>query len=331
MGLKHAIMPAKVNNTDTHLKIIGSLKTGILVFEAGELQEINEAAKKLLNAQETEQRLGAYTDSINSLLKTNEDNYTKQLTGIIGKPLNGTLHLLNNLQIIEISESYETKLGEASHELRRPLTNVKTLVDTLHLWGAAEDPLARKKFLGQLHHEVERLNKLVNELLDLSRLQAGSIPINFQQIALKAMVQDCFNLLEEQAAKNNIKLINEVPDNFVLIGDLDKLNHVVQNLIENGIRYNRPDGSVRVKPVKGKNSFAVQDTGYGIMPANIPFIFERFKRFNKDVPGTGLGLAIVKSIVDLHGGKIEVKSEPDKGTEFIVSIPPKKIALPTLS
>ena len=232
------------------------------------------------------------------------------------------------LQIIEISESFETKLGEASHELRRPLTNVKTLVDTLYLWGAGEDPNARPKFLGQLHTEVERLTKLVNELLDLSRLQAGSIPINFQQIALKVLVQDSFDLLREQAGKNKIELINQIPSNFVLIADLDKLTHVVQNLIENAIRYNKAGGQVIVKPTTEKNSFIVQDTGLGIKEENIPFIFERFKRFNKDLPGTGLGLAIVKSIIDLHGGKIEVKSKLGEGTEFIISLPIKKIALP---
>lgn len=311
---------------EIYTQIFNDLKTGILIFENGQIKNINNSAKVLLKAEEN--TLGPYEESILALLKTNQNNYSKQLTGILGKPLNAVLHIIENLQIIEITESFETKLGEASHELRRPLTNVKTLVDTLYLWGAAEDPNARPKFLGQLHNEVERLTKLVNELLDLSRLQAGSIPINFQQIALKVLVQDSFNLLEEQAAKSNIELINQIPSNFVLIGDLDKITHVVQNLIENAIRYNKTGGQVIVKTTKDKNSFAVQDTGLGIKEENIPHIFERFKRFNKDLPGTGLGLAIVKSIIDLHGGKIEVKSKLGEGTEFIISLPIKKIALP---
>ncbi len=307
-------------------EILESLQAGILLFENGELSFANKSAKLLLKSEDI--GLGAYEESIKSLLNLNENGYSKQVTGIVGKPLTGTLHILGGKKIVELNESFETKLGEASHELRRPLTNVKTLVDTLYLWGAAEDPNARTKFLGQLHTEIDRLTKLVTELLDLSRMSAGSIPLNYQQIALKVMVDDTFELLREQAEKNNIELVNEIPSNFVLIGDLDKLNHVVQNLIENAIRYNKTNGKVIVKPGKNKNTFSVQDTGAGIAAENVPYIFERFKRFNKAVPGTGLGLAIVKSIVDLHGGKIEVNSEVGKGTEFVVTLPSKKVVLP---
>ena len=312
-------------------KFFNSLKTGIAVFEAEELIEINDAAKILLKI-ENKSNLGPYSNSLLELLKFDEDNYSKQLTGVLGKPLTAILHINEKFKIIEISESFETKLGEASHELRRPMTNVKTLVDTLHLWGAGEDPDARKKFLGQLHTEVNRLTKLVEELLDLSRIQAGSIPLTFQQVALRPLVQESFNLLKEQAAKNQIQLINEIPDNFILVADLDKFSHVVENLIENAIRYNRSAGKVTLRRSKeDKNTLEIEDTGLGIAQDNIPYIFERFKRFNKEIPGTGLGLAIVKAIVDLHGGKISVSSEVGKGTKFSIFIPRRKIVLPVTS
>ena len=313
--------------------ILDCLQAGVLIFENSENIYLNLAAKNFLKIQEPNLPLSEspYFNSLKDLLEINDiDFFSKQLTGQIGKPLEASLHDFksNNWQIVELKESFETKLGEASHELRRPLANVKTLVDTLYLWGAAEEPVARGKFLGQLHSEVARLSKLIEELLDLSRLQAGAIPINLQQIALKIMVDESFELLTEQAKKKNIKLINQVSEDFVLIADLDKINHVLRNLIENAIRYNKENGEVIVLAQQLSNSFSVKDTGLGIEEKNIPLVFERFKRFNKDIAGTGLGLAIVKSIVDLHGGQIKIISEINKGTEFKVVLPKRKLVLP---
>ncbi|MDX1917613.1 MAG: HAMP domain-containing sensor histidine kinase [Candidatus Caenarcaniphilales bacterium] len=317
-------------NSNLFRQIFANLKAGIVVFENDQILEINDNARKLLKLEEDEEALGPYKQSLEALLKLDENGYSKQLTGPIGKPLSATLHLFDGKKVIELHESFETKFGEASHELRRPLTNIKTLVDTLFLWGAGEDPQARPKFLKQLHQEVDRVVKLVNDLLDLSRIQAGSIPLRFQQVALKALVQETFSMLESQAEQKQVSLLNEVDDNYVLIADLDKLSHIVQNLIENGIRYNVSGGKVVVRPGDQPNSFVVADTGTGIAPENHHLIFERFKRINREVPGTGLGLAIVKSIVDLHGGTIDLKSNLGEGTEFIVSIPPHKIALAPL-
>ena len=321
----------KVNmqlSSETHKQIFDCLHIGLLIFAENELLYSNESACRLLQISTKSQELGPYQKSLKSFLQNAQNGYTKQLTGILGKPLNATFHQIQGWKVIEISESYETKLGEASHELRRPLTNIKTLVDTLYLWGAGDDPKARPRFLGQLHQEINRLTKLVNELLDLSRMQAGSIPLNHQQISLKILVDETIDLLTEQANQKAVKLLNQIPGNFRLIGDLDKLTHVIQNLIENAIRYNQQNGQVIIKEAHESHTFIIQDTGLGIAPENVPLMFERFKRFNKDIPGTGLGLAIVKSIVDLHGGTILVNSRPGEGTAFTVFIPPQTIAVP---
>lgn len=323
-------MTQKQAITDINKQILSDLCTGVLIFDtSNKLLEINSFAKKLLRGDEKE-ILGQYKESLLALLANGENKYLKQVTGVVGKPLNGILHIIGNLKVVELSESYEVRLGEAAHELRRPLTNVKTLVDTLYLWGAGEDPEARKRFLGQLHAQTERLVSTVNDLLNLSRMQAGSVPIKFEQIALKVLVLECFDMLREQASKQDIELICEVSDDFVLIADTDKITHVVQNLIENAIRYNRQNGKVIVKAKEGENSFSVCDTGSGIAKENAEIIFERFKRVNKEIPGTGLGLSIVKTIVDLHGGKIELDSEIGKGSEFKVQIPMKKLPLMTM-
>ncbi|MDX1920443.1 MAG: HAMP domain-containing sensor histidine kinase [Candidatus Caenarcaniphilales bacterium] len=320
-------MNQEIKNLEFFKEIFNTLKTGVVIFKDSEIVDLNDSAKELLNIKDLNEN-NPYYESLLALVKTKENNYSKQLTGIVGKPLTANLKLIGDYSLVELTESFETRLGEASHELRRPLTNVKTLVDTLHLWGAAEDPVARKKFLGQLHTEVQRLTKLVEELLNLSRIQAGSIPLEIHQIALKFLIQETIDMLEEQASEKGVEIINNIPDNFVLVADMDKITHVIQNLIENAIRYNQPNGKVIINPIQNKFSFSIEDTGKGIAKENLPHIFERFKRFNKEVPGTGLGLAIVKSIVDLHGGKIIVDSEIDKSTKFTIEIPPREMALP---
>jgi len=311
-------------------QILQCLQTGIVIFEGKKLRWINDSAKVLLgidDEQEQPEELGPYAQSLEEFLTLKKHNYQKTLTGKIGKPLNATSYTLDQQQIIEISESHESKLGEASHELRRPLTNIKTLVDTLYLWGAGEDPDARQRFLSQLHSQVERLTSTLNDLLNLSRLQAGSSSLKTQKISLKALTLECFEQLSEQAQQKDLNLQCQARDQDVLIADLDKITHVLQNLIENAIRYNSPQGQVIVQALS-PNGFVVSDTGCGIDPENISSIFERFKRANKEIPGTGLGLSIVKTIVDLHGGEIEVASTPGQGSKFSVSLPPRQIINP---
>ena len=333
------MISGNVKEEQDYYLLFEKLKTGIAVFKIDNnslvIEKINQSGLDLLQIKEKVFPLkfedwGPYRESLRALLQTKKNNYSKQLTGVLGKPISATLHLeeleekekLKEELVVELFESFETKIGETSHELKRPLTNVKSLVDTLHLWGAGEDPEVRPKFLNQLYHEVARLSKLIDELLDLSRIQAGSASLKIESIALKNLVEETIVTLKSQAREAKVELINQITDHFVLKADLNKISHVIQNLIENGIRYNREGGKVIITSnLEKTNSFIVQDTGSGIPESQISLIFERFKRLNKKIPGTGLGLAIVKSIVDLHGGEIEVFSKEQEGTKFIVSIP----------
>lgn len=330
----------KVEHNLLHVKsdFWQQLSIGLVVFDTNnKFIALNQSAKELLHIDEgidaidtsvdnsEPKQFGEYTDSLLELLALSEHKYSKQITGITGKSLTGILTVSEQYKIIELEESQESKFGEISHELRRPLSNIKSVVDTLYLWGAGNDEQARPKFLKQLHEQTNRLTTTLNELLSLSRIQAGSIPLNYQQINLYVVVAEIINMLQKQAGESDIKLINNIPENYLLIADLDKMEHVLQNLIENAIRYNKPSGHVTVNTGLKPNSFTVQDTGSGIKEEDQPKIFDRFKRINKTVPGTGLGLAIVKSIVDLHGGKINIKSEINKGTEFIIELPMQNI------
>ncbi len=319
-------MPNRANLAQFSEKILAKLSAALLAFDHEGLLYANESAKTLLQLPPSGE-LGPYAAGLRDLLALNIDGYSRVLSDLPSKPLVCNLHLMGDLQVIEASEAAEGRLGEVSHELRRPLTNVKSLVDTLYLWGAGEDPAVRPKFLGQLHSEVERLTKLLNELLDLSRMQAGSVPLHYKQISLYALVEAAISVLAEQAAKANVELKNEIPPEFVLVADLDKVERIVENLIENGIRYNKAGGKVtaRVNAAQ-ENSFSVEDTGIGIAEGNMKIIFERFKRINKSIPGTGLGLSIVKTMVDLHNGSILVSSKEGVGTTFTVTLPTKKLA-----
>lgn len=317
-----------VHNTSNLQELWDILDIGLLITDLdNNVLNINNSARDLLNYQDNN-NWGDYQASLQELLDVNleiNNKYSKQLTGIVGKPITAIIHRLENTKLIELQESYETRLGEASHELRRPLSNIKTLTDTLHLWGAGDDPVARPKFLKQLHEQVDRLTKMVNELLNLSRMQAGSIPLEFHQVTLYTMVEEIIEMLAAQASEKNISLVNNIPENYIIIADPDKIHHVVQNLIENAIRYNTQDGSVTIQPGEQSNSFVISDTGLGIKLDDQDKIFERFKRVQKEIPGTGLGLAIVKSIVDLHGGQILLESQENKGSSFTVILPEKNI------
>ena len=144
-----------------------------------------------------------------------------------------------------------------------------------------------------------------------------------KNIALGSKIEDAFKLLKSIADKNKTQIINEVPEGYEIFADPEQIDHVIQNLIENAIKYSPEGSKVTVKPGPEKGSFLVEDTGAGILESEIPKIFERFYRVDrtKAKGSSGLGLSIVKNVVDLHGGKIEVKSSPGSGSSFIIYLP----------
>ena len=224
--------------------------------------------------------------------------------------------------ILMITESYQESVGETSHELRRPITNIKTLTESL-LLGAKNEPEVAQRFLEQINSEVDRLTKLVNDLINLSKTRSHKASTARQKIKLKTKAEEAVKMLQSQAEKNKTKLINEVPDDYLIFADPDQIDHVIQNLIENAIKYSPEGSSVTVKPGPVQGSFQVDDNGVGISESEISKIFNRFYRVNRQISkgSSGLGLSIVKNVVDIHGGRIEVKSTPQKGSSFIVFLP----------
>ena len=217
-------------------------------------------------------------------------------------------------------------VANVSHELKTPITSIKGFAETL-LDGAAEEPEIRTQFLNIIFEESKRIEHLIEDLLVLSKLEKDESEINVEHIEVDYMLDDILPVIEQQAQKKSIKIDVDIEPNITLEADEEKMKQILFNLLMNAISYTPEKGSVSVKINEEEDDvcFTVQDTGIGISEQDLPRIFERFYRVDKDrsreTGGTGLGLAIVKHIVEVHEGKIEVDSELGKGTTFKVYIP----------
>jgi signal transduction histidine kinase len=222
-------------------------------------------------------------------------------------------------------------VANASHELRTPLTVVKLRAEALRD-GAMEDPPVAEKFLGEIESEVDRLGKMVSDLLDLSRLEAGLTPQKRILLDMGAIATDVYETFTIRASKAGVALeLDLEPDLPPLMGNEDQLRRVLYNFVENAIKYTPKGGRVDLFIRSGRQGrtirVLIKDTGPGIAPADLPHIFERFYRVEATKPrygkskGSGLGLAIAKSIVESHGGKIGVSSQIGKGATFWTELP----------
>ena len=216
-------------------------------------------------------------------------------------------------------------VSDVSHELRTPLTAIKGFVETLQN-GAAEDAEVRDRFLGTLADETERLIRLSNDLLLLTRADAGQLDLHLVPTDLAACVQRAADQLEGLAEEKGVELVVEPPESSALIlADADRVHQVLINLLGNGLKFTPPGG--RVVVTANRHAVTVADTGPGIAADEIPHIFERFYRGDRSrarqgTDGSGLGLAIAKAIIEVHGGRIWVTSEPGKGAAFHVTFQP---------
>lgn len=222
-------------------------------------------------------------------------------------------------------------VANASHELRTPLTVVKLRAEALRE-GALEDPEVAGRFLEEIESEIDRLVRMVNDLLDLSRMEAGLGPGKQAPVYLAAIVQDAEETFKIRARRGKVDLKLEIePDLPPVMGYEDQLRRVFYNLLDNALKYTPSDGQVelllRRGPDPNRVRFLVRDTGPGIAPEHISHVFERFYRADSSTPrqgsarGSGLGLAIAKSIVESHGGDIGVSSQVGNGTTFWVDLP----------
>lgn len=228
-------------------------------------------------------------------------------------------------------------VANVSHEFRTPLGIIKGYLETLAS-GALEDRARAGEFVAACSSHVERLAKLVDDLLDISRLEAGRQVFKFQDVAFDDVVRSAVRIFEPIAAGKRQELSADIAEGVLINGNRDLLERAVSNLISNAIKYTPESGKIGVVlRLNGRSAaLCVQDTGIGIAREHIPHIFERFYRVDKSRSregilstgeessskgGTGLGLAIVKHVVQLHRGDITVESEPGKGSKFTITVP----------
>jgi len=245
-----------------------------------------------------------------------------------GADRGGLVVLLQDITERKKLEDMRTEfVANVSHELRTPLTSIRGYLETL-LDGAVEDPAATSHFLGIMNKETERLTRLVEDLLELSKLEGRRAIAPYRQVQITDNIQQVIDMFQSRAREKNLTLLTELPSKLPPVkGDPDMLAQVLINLVDNAIKYTPADGKVTVKASvqAGTLQVTVEDTGIGIPPESLPRLFERFYRVDKarsrELGGTGMGLAIVKHIIRAHGGQTFVKSAVGKGSAFSFTLP----------
>jgi two-component system phosphate regulon sensor histidine kinase PhoR len=215
-------------------------------------------------------------------------------------------------------------VANASHELKTPVAAVRALAETL-LTALPDDPEAGRRFAGRIARETERLDALAGDLLDLSRVERGTLDV--EPVDLVGLVKEVVGGYADRAEERRIRLDAELQPGVAMRGDRAQLGLLLSNLIDNALRYTPAKGTVRVRldAAEGRAILQVADNGEGIPADELPRIFERFYRVDKartrQTGGTGLGLAIVRHVAEAHGGAVRAGSELGRGSTFTVTLP----------
>lgn len=231
----------------------------------------------------------------------------------------------------ELNEAKSQFISNVSHELRTPLFNIKSFIETLSEYGEDLTEEQRKEFLETANHETDRLTRLVNDVLDLSRLESSRV-YNFCAVDLTQLIEQTLRTYQLNAKDKGIQLVQALEPNLLpVLGHYDLLLQVITNLVGNALKFTNPGGKVTIRAYEVKSHqqpsqirVEVADTGIGIAPEDQEAIFDRFFRVENRVhtlEGTGLGLSIVKNIIDKHQSKIYLKSAVGQGTTFWFDLP----------
>ncbi|QHE53224.1 two-component system histidine kinase PnpS [Pontibacillus sp. HMF3514] len=298
---------------------------GYLYYEAVKEEEIHKAVKEVFMTEETVRNSFILPLQIErrflEVLGAPIINHEKEWKGVVL-----VFHDITELKHLE--QMRKDFVANVSHELKTPITSIRGFSETL-LQGAMEDEALREQFINIILKESERLQSLIHDLLELSKLEKEGFHLNIESVSLKELIEDIVPIVEQQAKEKDITINQNIHEGETIRADSARLKQVVMNMLTNAINYTPQQGEVGIELHSNDDymEIIVKDTGIGIPEEDIPRIFERFYRVDKarsrNSGGTGLGLAIVKHIVEAHEGWIEVESEYQKGTAFHIYLPKK--------
>ncbi|MBI5400483.1 PAS domain-containing protein [Candidatus Saganbacteria bacterium] len=240
----------------------------------------------------------------------------------------GVVTVLHDITELKKLENYRTEfIANVSHELKTPLTAIRSFVETL-LGGAINDQKHNRDFLRKIDKHAGNLSALIDDILTLSRLETKRERIPFSPVDLKQILRRAIETVQEKAHKKNVRIEKMCRgENFTILGIEDHLYHAFLNLLDNALNYTDAGGkiSINCEFLSDAVKITISDTGIGISAEHLPRLFERFYRVDKararDLGGTGLGLAIVKHVMNLHNGSVAVTSTPGRGSEFTLDFP----------
>lgn len=251
------------------------------------------------------------------------------LRSSVGSEAHGVLGIFFDITRLERLERVRQEfLSNVSHELRTPLTAIIAFVETLEE-GAIDDSQHNRRFLSVIRKNASRMHNLIDDILELSAIEAGMVTVEPQPVRLFSLIEDVTTALASHAQSRNVTLHNEVGADAIVYAEARRLEQMISNLIDNAIKFNREGGMIWIRHEVGvrRDRIRVADTGEGIPSDHLPRIFERFYRVDRarsrEMGGTGLGLAIVKHLARAHGGEATVQSEVGTGTTFTIELPKK--------
>lgn len=353
--LREALSTAE-RSTNLLQSILTSVDEGLIIIDRNQhILLINDAAQSLLNLRHKEfERLPDISrdppiiEAFLSVLTKGEraaarieiaSGIHKRILRLQTAPLRfsdqhveGVVGAFIDITQIERLEGIrQAFLANVSHELRTPLTSITAYTETL-LDGGLNDQENSLRFLNTIHRNAERMRNLVNDISELSLIETGAVRLSFERLSLHAVVNEVFTGLAPRSQVHQVQLRNEVTETCQVFADRRRLEQILINLVDNAIKFNRPQGAVIVSAAvtDEQTIIRVRDTGPGIPPEHLPRVFERFYRVDKarsrELGGTGLGLAIVKHLTRAHGGDAEVSSTLGQGCEFVIKLPHRAAA-----